>query len=141
MENTEARHIEDQMNRLQFADNHEHHGCCQHHHHDESHYDSMMHQVEYKITRPQRVFHIEKEFFIGDIKYMQYKDETQMKHIMSLITKDLSEPYSIYTYRYFIHNWPHLSFLVCSRVRRLIDKLFSFCFTSTRPWTTTSALA
>lgn len=29
-----------------------------------------------------------------------------------LITKDLSEPYSIYTYRYFLHTWPQLSFLV-----------------------------
>ncbi|ELK27285.1 PREDICTED: N-alpha-acetyltransferase 30 [Myotis davidii] len=34
-----------------------------------------------------------------------------MPDIMRLITKDLSEPYSIYTYRYFIHNWPQLCFL------------------------------
>jgi len=34
-----------------------------------------------------------------------------MPDIMRLITKDLSEPYSIYTYRYFIHNWPKLCFL------------------------------
>lgn len=46
------------------------------------------------------------------IKYLNYESEAQMKDIMSLITKDLSEPYSIYTYRYFIHNWPELSFLV-----------------------------
>ena len=46
------------------------------------------------------------------IKYVNYESETQMKDIMSLITKDLSEPYSVYTYRYFIHNWPKLSFLV-----------------------------
>ena len=45
------------------------------------------------------------------IKYVNYESETQMKDIMSLITKDLSEPYSVYTYRYFIHNWPKLSFL------------------------------
>lgn len=45
------------------------------------------------------------------INYVNYKSESQMKDIMSLITKDLSEPYSIYTYRYFIHNWPKLSFL------------------------------
>ena len=35
-----------------------------------------------------------------------------MPYIMNLITQDLSETYSIYTYRYFIHNWPQLSFLV-----------------------------
>ncbi|XP_028395916.1 N-alpha-acetyltransferase 30-like [Dendronephthya gigantea] len=45
------------------------------------------------------------------INYLNYESEAQMKDIMALITKDLSEPYSIYTYRYFIHNWPKLSFL------------------------------
>jgi len=45
------------------------------------------------------------------ISYVQYEDESQMPDIMKLITKDLSEPYSIYTYRYFIHNWPKLCFL------------------------------
>ena len=33
---------------------------------------------------------------------------------MGLIEKDLSEPYSVFTYRYFIHNWPHLCFLAVS---------------------------
>lgn len=46
------------------------------------------------------------------IEYVNYQDETQMPDIMRLIEKDLSEPYSIYTYRYFIHNWPQLCFLV-----------------------------
>lgn len=46
------------------------------------------------------------------VNYTNYESEKQMKDIISLITKDLSEPYSIYTYRYFIHNWPKLSFLV-----------------------------
>lgn len=41
-----------------------------------------------------------------------YKDERKLADIMGLITKDLSEPYSIYTYRYFIHNWPELCLLV-----------------------------
>lgn len=49
---------------------------------------------------------------IDSIAYQQYKNEHQMKMIMDLITRDLSEPYSIYTYRYFIHNWPYLCFLV-----------------------------
>jgi len=47
------------------------------------------------------------------IRYIVYESEMQMESIMQLITKDLSEPYSIYTYRYFIHNWPKLCFLVC----------------------------
>lgn len=45
------------------------------------------------------------------IQYVRYESELQMPWIMRLITKDLSEPYSIYTYRYFIHNWPQLCFL------------------------------
>ena len=48
------------------------------------------------------------------ISFIQYQDETQMPLIMKLIQKDLSEPYSIYTYRYFIHNWPNLCFLAMS---------------------------
>lgn len=34
-----------------------------------------------------------------------------MPDIMQLIQKDLSEPYSVYTYRYFINNWSKLCFL------------------------------
>uniref|UniRef100_A0A915I5C2 N-terminal methionine N(alpha)-acetyltransferase NatC n=1 Tax=Romanomermis culicivorax TaxID=13658 RepID=A0A915I5C2_ROMCU len=45
------------------------------------------------------------------IEILRYENEMQLKDIMRLITRDLSEPYSIYTYRYFIHNWPHLCFL------------------------------
>ncbi|KAJ9506562.1 hypothetical protein QJQ45_004619 [Haematococcus lacustris] len=30
---------------------------------------------------------------------------------MTLIDNELSEPYSIFTYRYFLHNWPHLCWL------------------------------
>lgn len=47
-----------------------------------------------------------------NLTYVGYESELQMEAIMALITKDLSEPYSIYTYRYFIHNWPKLCFLV-----------------------------
>jgi len=48
---------------------------------------------------------------IDRVTYVQYQSELQMPEIMRLIQKDLSEPYSIYTYRYFIHNWPMLCFL------------------------------
>lgn len=46
-----------------------------------------------------------------EINIISYESELQMPEIMRLIQKDLSEPYSIYTYRYFIHNWPKLCFL------------------------------
>ena len=56
----------------------------------------------------------EKDIYLG-IEYVVYVSEVQMPDIMRLITKDLSEPYSIYTYRYFIHNWPKLCLLVSIR--------------------------
>lgn len=48
---------------------------------------------------------------VDGISYVAYESERQMPDIMRLFQKDLSEPYSIYTYRYFIHNWPRLCFL------------------------------
>lgn len=53
----------------------------------------------------------EMPFELNGIKYIQYESELQMPAMMELFQKDLSEPYSIYTYRYFIHNWPKLCFL------------------------------
>jgi len=47
----------------------------------------------------------------NEVEYFVYENELQMPDIMKLIQKDLSEPYSIYTYRYFIHNWPHLCYM------------------------------
>ena len=46
------------------------------------------------------------------IEFIAYQSEANLPDLTALITEDLSEPYSIYTYRYFLHNWPQLSFLV-----------------------------
>ena len=48
----------------------------------------------------------------GGLVIEPYVNEEQLHSIASLIKADLSEPYSLYTYRYFIHNWPSLTFLV-----------------------------
>ncbi|KAF5294247.1 hypothetical protein FQR65_LT10833 [Abscondita terminalis] len=53
----------------------------------------------------------QSEIELPVVTYVQYESELQMPMIMRIIQKDLSEPYSIYTYRYFIHNWPKLCFL------------------------------
>ncbi|KAF8154018.1 acyl-CoA N-acyltransferase [Crassisporium funariophilum] len=45
------------------------------------------------------------------ITYRQYLGEADLPHIMALVQSELSEPYVIYTFRYFLHQWPHLSFL------------------------------
>jgi GNAT superfamily N-acetyltransferase len=55
--------------------------------------------------------HDHKQHPQDEIDIVSYESELQMPEIMRLIQKDLSEPYSIYTYRYFIHNWPKLCFL------------------------------
>ncbi|KAF9960731.1 N-alpha-acetyltransferase 30 [Mortierella alpina] len=49
------------------------------------------------------------------IEYVRYESEHQLSGMMSLIENDLSEPYSIYTYRYFLHQWPKLSFLAMDK--------------------------
>lgn len=40
-----------------------------------------------------------------DIVYRQYNGETDLSHIVALVQNELSEPYVIYTYRYFLHQW------------------------------------
>lgn len=66
---------------------------------------------------------------MSSIRYRQYTGESDLPHIMALVQHELSEPYVIYTYRYFLHQWyvllrfgviyvvlrsgrPHLSYLV-----------------------------
>eukprot|EP00735_Rhodelphis_limneticus_P015521 TRINITY_DN980_c0_g1::TRINITY_DN980_c0_g1_i1::g.16116::m.16116 TRINITY_DN980_c0_g1::TRINITY_DN980_c0_g1_i1::g.16116 ORF type:complete len:170 (+),score=-6.80,sp/Q147X3/NAA30_HUMAN/64.47/3e-59,Acetyltransf_1/PF00583.19/6.6e-17,Acetyltransf_7/PF13508.1/4.4e-09,Acetyltransf_10/PF13673.1/6.1e-09,FR47/PF08445.5/4.5e-08,Acetyltransf_3/PF13302.1/8.4e-07,Acetyltransf_8/PF13523.1/4.2e-06,Acetyltransf_9/PF13527.1/0.0012,Acetyltransf_6/PF13480.1/0.03,Acetyltransf_6/PF13480.1/6.4e+03,Acetyltransf_13/PF13880 len=45
------------------------------------------------------------------LKYVPWHNELQLPGLIELIDKDLSEPYSIFTYRYFIRLWPQLCFL------------------------------
>lgn len=49
-----------------------------------------------------------------DISYLQYsleKEPEYLPQIRELISKDLSEPYSIYVYRYFLYQWAELCFM------------------------------
>lgn len=52
------------------------------------------------------------EFDPSEIQYVSYGGEHHLPLIMNLVDQELSEPYSIFTYRYFVYLWPHLSFLV-----------------------------
>ncbi|KAL5717146.1 N-terminal methionine N(alpha)-acetyltransferase NatC [Ranunculus cassubicifolius] len=47
----------------------------------------------------------------SEIEYVSYGGEHHLPLIMRLVDEELSEPYSIFTYRYFVYLWPHLSFL------------------------------
>lgn len=53
--------------------------------------------------------------FPDEIRYICYGSEKEspwLPAIKQLISKDLSEPYSIYVYRYFLYQWGKLCFLV-----------------------------
>ena len=48
---------------------------------------------------------------IPGIKFVNYQDEAQLDAVMRLVSSDLSEPYSIFTYRYFLMRFPELCIL------------------------------
>lgn len=51
----------------------------------------------------------------SELRYIQYEHGLEAQYlpaIRALISKDLSEPYSIYVYRYFLYQWGHLCFMV-----------------------------
>lgn len=55
-----------------------------------------------------------------ELQYIKYEHKLEAEYlpaIRALISKDLSEPYSIYVYRYFLYQWGHLCFMVCGRSR------------------------
>ncbi|ORZ35985.1 acyl-CoA N-acyltransferase [Catenaria anguillulae PL171] len=45
------------------------------------------------------------------LSYEPYEGEQHLPEIMDMIEGELSEPYSIYTYRFFVHAWPDLTIL------------------------------
>jgi hypothetical protein len=52
---------------------------------------------------------------IPNLRYVSYGTEKEspfLPAIRQLISNDLSEPYSIYVYRYFLYQWGHLCFMV-----------------------------
>lgn len=67
------------------------------------------HQLELDVTRDSGPSESGEP---SEVTYVPYESELQMPDITRLMKADLSEPYSIYTYRYFIHNWPKLCILV-----------------------------
>ncbi|KAJ1662686.1 N-alpha-acetyltransferase 30 [Coemansia sp. RSA 1813] len=46
-----------------------------------------------------------------NIQFKTYTCESDLLPAIKLIERDLSEPYSIYTYRYFVQQWPRLCIL------------------------------
>ena len=46
-----------------------------------------------------------------EITFRNFVDEKDLQTIIGLIEKELSEPYPIYTYRYFVQKWPDHTFM------------------------------
>ena len=65
-----------------------------------------------------------------ELRYVQYhgsKESTYLPAIRQLISTDLSEPYSIYVYRYFLYQWGDLCFMVSQPAARKYDGRSSLC--------------
>lgn len=62
-----------------------------------------------KLTRKQREEMSSEE----GIRYTRFdiSNEMEFSTIKKLIDEDLSEPYSIYVYRFFLNQWPRLTYL------------------------------
>ena len=50
-----------------------------------------------------------------DLYFKTYSGETMMPHIQQLCAANLSEPYSVFTFRYFVNNWSDLTYLVYTK--------------------------
>jgi len=48
---------------------------------------------------------------LEEITFRNFESEADLKMVMEMITEALSEPYPIYTYRYFLQKWPELGIL------------------------------
>jgi hypothetical protein len=63
------------------------------------------------------------------IHYAQYETEKEAEYlpqIRELISNDLSEPYSIYVYRYFLYQWADLCFMVCYHLSQRAKTLHQY---------------
>lgn len=57
------------------------------------------------------------------IRYVQYQSSKEREYvpkIRQLISHDLSEPYSIYVYRYFLYQWGDLCFMVSLELKGVV---------------------
>lgn len=60
-------------------------------------------------------------FSPSEIEYVSYGGENHLPLIMKLVDEELSEPYSIFTYRYFVYLWPQLTFIVLTSLTHRVS--------------------
>lgn len=63
----------------------------------------------------------ENEDSIPGITFSNYRDESQLDNVMRLVGSKLSEPYSVFTYRYFLHQFPDLCIFALPTSNEEID--------------------
>ena len=59
---------------------------------------------------------------VGDVVFTNYKHEHECDEIKALMQTELSEPYSVFTFRHFCHGWPELTFLA-----KIGEKMIGAC--------------
>lgn len=63
-----------------------------------------------------------------ELYFETFSDERDLEPIIKLVEQDLSEPYSIYTYRFFIYEYPKMCIMVI--VRWVTLKCILICLSS-----------
>ncbi|PVU98654.1 hypothetical protein BB559_001383 [Furculomyces boomerangus] len=71
----------------------------------------MENDASKEIDRLLENVNLKNKLLKSDVEFIKYEHEDQLQGAINLITTELSEPYSIYTYRYFVGQWPELFFL------------------------------
>ncbi|KAJ5683389.1 N-alpha-acetyltransferase 30 [Penicillium macrosclerotiorum] len=64
----------------------------------------------------------------SDLHYVRYDSSRENEYVAAmrqLIAKDLSEPYSIYVYRYFLYQWGDLCFLAMDEKDEMVGVVVS----------------
>ncbi|KAL2014043.1 hypothetical protein VTN00DRAFT_1568 [Thermoascus crustaceus] len=64
----------------------------------------------------------------SSLRYVRYSPERENEYVAAmrqLISKDLSEPYSIYVYRYFLYQWGDLCFMAMDEQENLVGVVVS----------------
>jgi N-alpha-acetyltransferase 30 len=68
------------------------------------------------VTLPSQHFQTESPGIIY-VQYALEKEQEFLQPMRDLISRDLSEPYSIYVYRYFLYQWPELCYMALDETK------------------------
>lgn len=49
-----------------------------------------------------------------NVTYRKYAGEEDLDDVIRLVDSELSEPYSVFTYRYFLNQWPDMCIFACA---------------------------